>query len=123
MKRPVTSFVLALVSLVVSPLLVFFELTALLLAGMVIYEPANATVLKVLSVVVVIAIGLIALAVPVLAFVMGSKTRVASKMTPIPRAGLATAAMVIAGIVIVGVLLTQVYIILMVLGVCSFDGC
>lgn len=123
MKRPVTSFVLALVSLVVSPIVVYFEVVALLLAGMIIYEPANATVLKVLSVVVAIAIGLIALIVPVLAFVIGSKVRAASKAAPIPRAGLATAAMVIAGIVIAGVVLAQVYLILMVAGVCSFEGC
>lgn len=122
-KRPVTSFVLALVSLVVSPILVYFEVIVLLLSGMIIYEPANATVLKVLSVVVTIAIGLTTLVIPVLAAFIGSKVRTASKAAPIPRAGLATAALVISGIVIAGVVLIQVYLILMVFGTCSFEGC
>jgi len=123
MKRPVAPFVLALVSVILSPALVFFEMIALLFADMVNYEPSNPTAVKVLTVIITIAIGAIALAVPIITLVMGSKVRGASKVTPIPRAGFATAAMVIAGIVTAGVVLAQVYMILMVLGKCSLEGC
>jgi len=123
MKRPVSSFVVALVSVVLSPTLVFVEMVALLFAGMVNYEPSNSTAVKVLTVIIVIAIGLVALAIPVIAFIMGRKARAASTLELMPRAGLATAAMVIAGIVTVGVVLAQVYMILMVVGACSLDGC
>ncbi|MBM3670126.1 MAG: hypothetical protein FJW97_08970 [Actinobacteria bacterium] len=123
MKRPVVTFVLALVSVVLSPTLIFFEMVALLFADMVNYEPSNSTAVKVLTVVIVIAIGAIALAVPIIALAMSSKVRAASTVTPIPRAGIATAAMVIAGIVTAGVVLAQVYMILMVFGKCSLEGC
>ena len=123
MKGPVAPFVLALVSMVLSPTLVFFEMAALFFADMVNNEPSNSTAVKVLTVVIVIAIGAIALAVPIIALVMGSKVRAGSKLTPIPRAGLATAAMVIAGILTAGVVLAQAYMILMVFGKCSLEGC
>lgn len=122
-RRPGASFAVALVSVILSPLVVFFEFTALLFAGMVNAEPSNAAVVKVVTVLVVIVIGLVALAIPVIALVMASKARAASRLMPMPRAGLATAAMVIAGIVTAGVVLAQVYMILMIFGNCSLDGC
>ena len=123
MKRPITFFVLALVSLVVSPILVVLELSALFLSGMVNAEPSNSAVIKVLSVAVVVAIALLALALPVIAVIGGSKARAASKQAQAQGSGLATAAVVIAGIVTAGVLIAQVYYVMMVTGTCSLEGC
>ena len=116
MKRPVTSFVLALVTVFLSPIVIFIEFTALFGAGMITYEPANPLWVKIISVVVVILIGLFALAVPALAVVLGNKARAIAKSTPTKGAGLATAAVVIAGIVTAGVFVFQVFVILTVLG-------
>ena len=123
MKRPVTSFILALVSLILSPILVVLELSALFFAGMVIYEPANSTVVKVLSAMVVIIIGLVALALPLLAIMSGRKARAASRTAQTGGTGLATASLVIAGIVTAGVVAAQVYYVLMAFGSCSLEGC
>jgi hypothetical protein len=122
-KRPVTSFVLALVTVFLSPIVIFIEFTALFGAGMITYEPANPLWVKIISVVVVILIGLFALAVPALAVILGIKARAIAKSTPTKGAGLATAAVVIAGIVTAGVFVFQVFVILTVLGECSLDGC
>lgn len=123
MRRPVTSFVLALVTVIVAPILVFIEGTALLGASMVTYEPANPLWVKVLSVVIVVVIGLLALGLPVIALIAAARARTAAKSDPTRGAGLATSALVIAGIVSVGVLLAQVYFILPAAGACSLDGC
>ncbi|MDA3022113.1 MAG: hypothetical protein O2943_05535 [Actinomycetota bacterium] len=123
MKRPVTSFVLALVSVILSPILIFIEYTALFLAAMITYEPSNPPVVKVLSIAVVVAIALVALVIPVIALRAGIRARSAAKSTQTKGAGLATAAVVIAGLVTVGVLAAQVYVLLMSFGSCSLDGC
>jgi hypothetical protein len=123
MKRPVTAFVLALASVILCPILVFIEFTALFGAAMITYEPTNPLWVKIISVVVVFVIGLVALAVPVLVVIMGSKARAAVKSTTTKGTGLATAAMVIAGIVTAGVVVTQVYLVFMIAGVCSLEGC
>lgn len=123
MKRPVTAFVLALVSVVLSPILFIVELSSLFFAGMVGAEPSNPLVIKALAVALVVAIGLLAWAVAVLPLVMGSRARSASKSMSAHGSGLATAAMVIAGIVMAGVFASQVYLILMVVGECSLEGC
>lgn len=111
-KRPVTAFVLALASVILTPILLFIEFTALFGAGMITYEPANPLWVKIISVVVVILIGLLAIAVPALALIMGTKSRAAAKLTPTKGAGLATAAVAIAGIVTAGVVVLQVYVVL-----------
>lgn len=122
-KRPVTAFVLALVSVILSPVLFIFELSALFFAGMVTYEPANSIIVKILSIALVIVIGLLALIVPVIALILGIRARAAAKTGSTGGGGLATAAAVIAGIVTAGVLAGQVYLILMVVGSCSLEGC
>lgn len=116
MKRPVSSFVLALISLVLSPIVIFIQFTALFGAAMITYEPNNSPIVKALAVAVVILIGLLALAVPVLALVLGTKARTAAQSIPTEGTGLATAAIVIAGIVTAGIVVVQVYFILMVVG-------
>jgi hypothetical protein len=115
-KHPVTSFVFALVSVILTPILLFIEFTALLFADMVTYEPANPLWVKIISIVVVILLGLLALAVPVLAVIMGRKSRASAKSIPTNGAGLATAAVVIAGIVTAVVVVVQVYAILTAFG-------
>jgi hypothetical protein len=112
MKRPVTSFILALASVILAPILLFIEFTALVLAAMVTYEPANPLWIKIISVIVVILIGLLSLSVPVLAVILGIRARASAKLASTEGAGLATAAIVIAGIVAAGVGATQLYIIL-----------
>jgi hypothetical protein len=123
MNRPVTSFVFALVTVFLSPILLFIEFTALFGAGMITYEDANPLWVKIISVVVVILIGAFAVAVPALALFMGIKARAVAKSTPTKGVGLATAAVVIAGIVTAGVVMSQVFVILSVLGECGLDGC
>ena len=122
-KRPGTSLVLALVSLILSPILIFVEAVALMFAAMVSAESANPLWVKVLSGAVVFAVGLLTLTVPVVALMSSTRARAASKATPTSGAGVATAAMVIAGIVTAGVLVAQVFIVLWAMGVCSLDGC
>jgi hypothetical protein len=123
MRRPITSVVFALISLVLSPILLMIELSALLFAGMVIAEPVNEPWVKVLSGALVIVVGLLALALPIIAIAMGAKARAAARSTPTTGAGLAVAAMVIGGLVTAVVLAAQVYLVLMVTGGCSLDGC
>ena len=111
MKSPVTSFVFALVSVILTPILLFIEFTVLFGVAMITYEPANPLWVKIIAVVALILIGLFVLAVPVLALIMGTKSRAAARSVPTKGAGLATAAMVIAGIVTAGVVVAQVYVI------------
>ena len=109
MKRPVTAFVLAMVSLILCPILVFIEFTAWFGAAMIANEPANPVWIKVLSFVFVALVALLALALPVLAISSGRKARAAARSTETGGSGLATAAIVIAVIALVGVLLGQIY--------------
>lgn len=103
------ALLLALISVVVSPLLVWIELVALLFADMVTYEPENPLWVKVAVVAAVVFIAALAFALPVAALVAG--------------AGKARASQVIAIVVIALVVAAQVYFILMVAGACSLDGC
>ncbi len=116
MKRPVTAFVFALASVILTPILLFIEFTALFGAGMITYEEANPLWVKIIAVIVVILIGLIVVAVPALAVVIGIKSRAAAKSTQTKGVGLATAAVVIAGIVTAGVVVGQVSLILTAFG-------
>ena len=118
MKRPVTAFVLAVTSAIVAPILIMIEFTALLFAAMVTYEPANSLLVKALSVAAVVAVGLLALSLPVISILSGIRARTASKALQ-TNAGLATAAVVIAGIVTAGVCAFQVYFVLVAIGVLS----
>ncbi len=111
-KRPVAAFILALVSVVLAPLLIFIEFTALFGAAMITYEPANPLWVKIIAVAVVILIALLAVAVPVLAVFMGIRARAVAKSTPTKGAGLATAAIVIAGVVAAFVVAFQLFTIL-----------
>ena len=122
-KRPGTSLVLALASLILSPILIFIEVVALIFAAMVSAESANPLWVKVLSGAVVFAVGLLTLAVSVIALMSSTRARAASKATSTSGAGVATAAVVISGIVTAGVLVAQVFIVLWAMGVCSLDGC
>lgn len=114
---------LALASVILSPILIFIEVVALIFAAMVSAESANPLWVKVLSGALVFAVGLIALALPVIAVMTSTRARAASKATSTTGAGVATAAVVIAGIVTAGVLVAQVFMVLWAMGVCSLDGC
>ena len=123
MRKPAIALTLALLGLVVAPILVIFELSALFLAGMVSSEDSNPPVVKVLMFLAVVVIALLALALPVLALISGRRARAAARSGSTGGAGMATAAIVIAAIVTIGVLAAQVYYILMVAGSCSLEGC
>ena len=123
MKSPIGPFILAVVSVILGPPLIYVEFVALLFADMVVAEPANPIPVKILTVVLVVAIGALTLTVPLVALVMGFKVRAASKETPSSRTGLATAAVVIAGFVTLVVVLAQVYVLLTIFGQCALDGC
>lgn len=103
------ALLLALISVVVSPSLVWIEFVALLFADMVTYEPENPLWVKVAVVATVVIIAALAFALPVAALVAG--------------AGKARASRVIAIVVIALVVAAQVYFILMAAGACSLEGC
>lgn len=123
MRRPVTALVLALAGLVLAPLLITLELSALFLAGMVVAEPANSLIVKILFVTLVVLIGVAALALPLIATILGARARAAAKAMQATGTGPATAAVVIGAIVTVGVIIAQVYYLFMVVGTCSLEGC
>lgn len=108
-KRPGTAFVLALVSLVLTPILLFVEFTAWFWAAMIAYESANPVWAKVLAFAIVALIALLAFALPLVAIRSGRKARAAASASGAGGSGLATAAVVIGAIVAAGVLLFQVY--------------
>jgi len=122
-RRPGTAFVLALVSLILCPILLVIELSALFFAGMVAYEPSNPILVKILVIALVVVIALVTVALPVIALRVGMRARSAAKSTPDGGSGLATAGVVISAIVTVGVLVAQVYYLLMVFTNCGLDGC
>lgn len=123
MRRPHTPLILAVVSIILSPVLIMIELIALILAGMITYEPNNSIAVKALSIAVVVALGLLALATPVLALVTGTRARTAAKLAPTRSSGLTTSAIAIAAIVTACVVVAQIYLILFAAGVCSLEGC
>ncbi|MBU6278852.1 MAG: hypothetical protein KGN78_06360 [Actinomycetales bacterium] len=123
MNRPTTALVLALVSFLLCPGLLFIEMTALLFSDLVINEPSNSGLVKALTVVMVIAIACVAIALPVVSLVVGARARSAAKVSQASGADVALAALVIAGFVMAGVVAFQVYLLLMVFGACSLEGC
>lgn len=123
MKRPVTALSLALVSVIVSPLLTAVEFIGLMILARAIYGPEYSLVAKALSVAVLVTLGLLALALPVIAGVLGARARAESRVAGTGGSGLGTSAVVIAGIVIIGVVVAQVYVILLGTGICELDGC
>lgn len=118
-KKPVTAFVLALVSLFLAPVLVYAEFIAGILAAMVAAEEANSVPVKVLFFLVVIGIAVLSFIAPIIAIVIGARVRRASRSVATRGTGLALSAIVIAGIVTAGLVLAQVYF----WGGCSLDGC
>ncbi len=125
MATSTKAFVVALISAVVCPLLLYFEVVAFLLAAMIIYEPSNPLFIKIASVVAVVLICAVAIALPLTAFVMGKRARNFIKVsdTPIAGASKALTAQVISGVVFAGVVIVQIFVILWAAGVCSLDGC
>ena len=116
MKRPATAFVLALVSVILCPILLFIEFTVWFGAAMIAYEDANPVWVKVLAFALVALIALLALALPVLTVIAGRKARAATKAAGTGGSGLATAAVVIGIIVAVGGLAVQVLSLISSLG-------
>lgn len=125
MATSTRAFVVALISVIVCPLLLYVEVVAFLLAAMIIYEPSNPLLIKIASVVAVILICAVAVALPVTAFVMGKRARNLIRLsdTPIAGASKALAAQVISGVVFAGVVIVHIFLILWAAGVCSLDGC
>ncbi len=130
MATSTKALLLAVISVVVSPWLVWIELVALLLADMVTYERANPFWVKVAVVVAVLLIAALTFVLPVAALITGKRAR--SFIAPgaiapgeIVAAGArkALASQVIAGVVLALVVAAQAYFVLMVEGICSLDGC
>jgi hypothetical protein len=117
--------VLSLVGLIVCPVLLFMEVVAFMLADMIIYEPSNPLVIKIIAGVVVIVSGVGTVALPCTAFIMGGRARSVIRVrdTPVAGASMSLVAQVIAGVVVVGVVLVQIFMVLWAAGVCSLDGC
>ncbi|MGA1145551.1 MAG: hypothetical protein ACO3YU_00965 [Candidatus Nanopelagicales bacterium] len=103
----------------------FIEVVALMLAGMITYEPSNPVLIKVASVVAVLLIGAVAVALPVIALVMAMRARnlIRASETVVAGASTALAAQVIAGVVVAGVVIVQIFLVLWAAGLCSLDGC
>jgi len=125
MATSTRAVVVALISVILCPLFLYFEVVAFLLAAMIIYEPSNPLLIKIASVVAVILICAVAVALPVTAFVMGKRARNFIKVsdTPIAGASKALTAQAISGVVFAGVVIVQIFLILWAAGVCSLDGC
>ena len=125
MATSTRAVVVALISVIICPLFLYFEVVAFLLAAMIIYEPSNPLFIKIASVVAVILICAVAVALPVTAFIMGKRARnfIRISDTPIAGASKALTAQVIAGVVFAGVVIVQIFVILWAAGVCSLDGC
>jgi len=119
------ALVVAVIAVIVCPILIYVELVAFLLADMITYEPGNPWFVKVGSVIALVLIGAAALALPVIALVLGTraKRRIRLSETVVAGSGTAIAAQVIAGVVLTGVVLVQMYLTLWSQGVCSLDGC
>jgi uncharacterized membrane protein YqjE len=113
----------ALVSVIVSPVVVVVEFIALMILARAIYGPEYSLVAKAVSVAVLVALGLIALALPVTAVITGTRARAAARLMATQKSGVATAAVVIGAIVTVGIAVAQVYVALLGTGVCGLDGC
>jgi len=110
-------------SAVLTPVLLVIEFLALFVLGRAIYGPEYSLLAKALSVGLIVAIGLLALALPALAVVSAIRARRASTTESGRASGLATAAVVIGAIVGVAVVGAQVYLALLGTGVCGLDGC
>jgi len=125
MATSTKAFVVALISVIVCPILLFIEVVALMLASMIIYEPSNPVLIKVASVVVVILIGAVTVVLPAMSFFMGKRARnlIKSSDTPMAGASKALAAQVIAGVVLAVAVIVQIFMIFWAAGVCSLDGC
>lgn len=98
---------LAVSGLVITPALLFVEVSGLFLVGMILAEPSNSVVVQALAIAAMVVIALLALVLPLMAFT--SNSRILSR--------------VLAGVSIVGWSLTQLFIIGTFLGLCSFEGC
>lgn len=123
LKHPVTALVLALAGVVVCPSLLVIELSAMILSAMVISEPANSLLVKVLSVVVVILVGLLVSAIATFTFISSRTSRATAQSMSSTAIGLASAAVVISSVVAAVVVLAQLYLLLVAGGLCSLEGC
>ena len=123
MTRSGRALLVALVSVIVSPVVVVVEFIALMILARAIYGPEYSLVAKAVSVAVLVALGLIALALPVTAVITGTRARAAARLMATQKSGVATAAVVIGAIVTVGIAVAQVYVALLGTGVCGLDGC
>jgi hypothetical protein len=115
----------SLIGVLVSPFLLFFQVVFLLGASMIMYEPSNPWWVKLIAFVIAILIGAVAIALPVISFVMGKRARRVITTSDVPVAGArrAVASQVISVIVLALGVVVEIYLVLMEAGVCSFDGC
>lgn len=102
-----TALVLAIASAVVTPVLLFVEFSGVFLVGMILYEPSNSVVMQAIAVAALVLLAAIALALPLFAFFSNS----------------GAVSRVIAGLVLAVWAVAQLYLVGMVFGVCSFEGC
>jgi hypothetical protein len=105
------AFVVALISVIVSPFLLFIEIVALMLADMIIVEPSNHLFIKIIALVVVILICAVTVVLPIIAFLMGKRARdsIKSSNTPMVGASKALATQVIAGVVLAVIVIVQIF--------------
>lgn len=102
-----TSLVLAIVSIFVTPVVLWVQTIALLLADMIVYEPSNPGWVKFVAVISVVALGVAGLLLPLWVFV----------------ANKSVASRVIAGVMMGLWGLAQLFYLGLIFGVCSFEGC
>jgi hypothetical protein len=119
------ALVLAVVCVILCPILIYIEMIAFVGVAFITYEPGNPILVKAAAVVVLVLIAAVALALPVIALVMGGRARNGNRAseTVVVGASRARAAQIIAGVVLAGVALVQIYFVLWGAGVCSLDGC
>lgn len=99
--------VLALAGLIITPVLLFIEVSGLFLVGMILAEPSNSVAVQALAIAALIILAILALVLPLMAFT--SNSRILSR--------------VLAGVSLAGWVSAQLFIIGIFLGLCSFEGC
>ena len=124
-RKATIALVLAVISLVAAPALLWAELIVLYLGGWISSEPGVQIFVVAIVIVVICLALLIVFALPVAALLIARRARreITAGAGSLSGSGNVKAAQIIAGITVAALLIGQVYFALMAFGICSFDGC
>lgn len=123
--RAVVSLILAILSLIASPVLAFGQYIALIIVAMATNDEPAGSPATVVVVAVFAGIAALALGLPILALVLALRARRGISRSAGTQSGeaMATVAAVLAAIALAVILVADAYNALSLAGVCSLDGC